>query len=401
MNSFIVKGAWLIDGTGRPPVENGAVRIEGERIAAVGTEKEIGAPPAFRVIDCGDQVLIPGLIDCHGHVSMDPTQDNWPARLNDSDVEQTLRAVNNLAADLKAGVTTARSLGDRNFLDVTCKKAVESGKLLGPRLLVATRGIRATHGHGMVGYPFDGPDAVRHAVRENIKAGADIIKLFITGTVRAGLELPCFPSPEEVSVAIEESHRAGLRTAAHCIGGPGFETCLAAGLDCFEHGYFFTDRQIELLLKSGRWLDLTPSPFFTEERIRTLPAEIADAFRKDREEVGRRMEAIIRSGVKFAAGTDGMHGELARELEYIVGFGASESQALAAVTRNAAAVLGLEESVGTLEAGKFADIVAVQGNPLKDIRALKKVEMVISRGRVIFSEPLTPALSPARGERGW
>jgi len=387
MNQLVVKGSLLIDGTGRPPVEKGAVRIEGDRIAAVGLEKEIGPTAGLPVIDCRDQVLIPGLIDCHGHVSMDPTQDNWPARLHDSDVEQAIRAVNNLAADLRAGVTTARSLGDRNFLDVTCKKAIESGKIPGPRLLVATRGIRATHGHGMVGYPFDGPEAVRQAVRENIRAGADQIKLFITGTVRAGRGLSCFPSPEEISVAIAEAHRAGLRTVAHCIGGPGFEVCLEAGLDCFEHGYFFTDRQIELLLKSDRWLDLTPSPFFTEERIKTLPSDIAEAFRKDRDEVGRRMEAIVRSGVKFAAGTDGMHGELAKELEYIVGFGASESQALAAVTKNAAAVLGLEESVGTLEPGKFADLVGVEGNPLKDIRALKKVRTVISRGKLFSPQP--------------
>lgn len=384
MSLLIIKGALLIDGTGGPPIDKGALRIEGDRIGAVGPEKEIGAPAGFRIIDCGDQVLIPGLIDCHCHVSLDPTQENWPARLNDGDVEQTLRAVKNLAADLKAGVTTARSLGDRNFLDVACKKAVEAGKMLGPRLLVATRGIRTTHGHGMVGYAFDGPDAVRRAVRENIKAGADLIKLFITGTVRTGPELVCFPSPEEISVAIEEGHRAGLKTTAHCIGGKGFETCLAADLDCFEHGYFLTDREIELLIKSNRWLDLTPSPFFTEERIRTLPVEIADAFRKDREEVARRMEVIIRSGMKFAAGTDGMHGQLAQELEYLVGFGASESQALAAVTRNAAAVLGLEESLGTLEPGKFADIVGVEGNPLKDIRALKEVRTVISRGKPIF-----------------
>ena len=384
MNQVVIKGAWLIDGTGRPPIEKGAVRIQGDRIVAVGAEKDINPVSGVQIIDCRDQVLIPGLIDCHSHLSMDPTQENWPARLNDSDAEQTLRAVYNLAADLKAGVTTARSLGDRNFLDIVCKKAVESGKLSGPRLLVATRGIRATHGHGMVGYPFDGPEAVRRAVRENVKGGADVIKLFITGTVRTGPELPCYPSAEEISVAIQEADRAGLRTAAHCIGGVGFETCLAAGLDCFEHGYFLTDAQIDLLVKSDRWLDLTPSPFFTEERIRTLPSEIAEAFRKDRDEVARRMEVIIRSGAKFAVGTDGMHGELAREIEYLVDFGASEEQALAAATRNAAAVLGLEGSVGTLESGKFADLVGLQGNPLKDIRALKKVGTVISRGKLVF-----------------
>lgn len=384
MNQVVIKGAWLIDGTGRPPIGKGAVRIQGDRIVAVEAEKDIGPVSGVQVIDCRDQVLIPGLIDCHSHLSMDPTQENWPARLNDSDSEQAVRAVYNLAADLKAGVTTARSLGDRNFLDIVCKKAVESGKLSGPRLLVATRGIRATHGHGMVGYPFDGPEAVRRAVRENVKAGADVIKLFITGTVRTGQELPCYPSAEEIAVAIQEAHRAGLRTAAHCIGGTGFETCLAAGLDCFEHGYFLTDAQIDLLVKSDRWLDLTPSPFFTEERIRTLPSEIAEAFRKDRDEVARRMEVIIRSGVKFAVGTDGMHGELAREVEYLVGFGASEEQALAAATKNAATVLGLEGSVGTLESGKFADLVGLKGNPLKDIRALKKVGTVISRGKLVF-----------------
>ncbi len=384
MKELIVRGALLIDGTGRPPVEKGVVRIEGDRIVAVGTEKEIRTPAGMEALDCTDQVLVPGLIDCHNHLSMDPTQDNWPAHLNDSDIEQTLRAVNNLLIDVKSGVTTARCLGDRNFLDVVCKKAIESGKLLGPRLIVATRGIRATHGHGMVGYPFDGPDSVRRAVRENVKAGADVIKLFITGTVRTGAELPCFPSSAEISTAIEEAHRAGLRTAAHCIGGIGFETCLSAGLDCFEHGYFFTDDQIEALLKSDRWLDLTPSPFFTEARIRTLPVEIADAFRKDRDEVAERMSAMIKSGVKFAAGTDGMHGGLAQEAEYLVGFGASPEQALTAVTRNAAAVLGLEETLGTLEAGKMADIVGVRGNPLEDIRALHRVTTVISRGRVLL-----------------
>jgi len=329
-------------------------------------------------------VLIPGMIDCHNHVSMDPTQENWPAHLHDGDIEQTLRAAKNLAVDLKSGVTTARCLGDRNFLDVLCKKAIESGQLSGPRLVVATRGIRATHGHGMVGYPFDGLDSVRRAVRENVKAGADVIKLFITGTVRTGPVLPCFPSAEEISTAIEEAHRAGLPAAAHCIGGPGFDVCLSAGLDCFEHGYFLTEPQIESLVKSNRWLDLTPSPFFTEERIRTLPADLADAFHKDRDEVARTMGLLIRSGIKFGAGTDGMHGGLAKEAEYLVEFGASEAQALAAVTGNAAAILGLGGSLGTLEPGKMADLVGLSGNPLEDIRALAKVRTVISRG-TLFS----------------
>ena len=394
MNSLIVKGSLLIDGTGRPPLAKGAVRIQGDRIVAVGTQKEITPQAGDQVVDCPDAVLIPGLIDCHNHVSMEPAQENWPARLNDSDAEQTLRAVNNLLLDLRAGVTTARALGDRNFLDVACKKAIDSGKLAGPRLLVATRGIRAHHGHGIVGYPFSGPDQVRQAVRENLRAGAEVIKLFITGTVRGGKELFYYLSPDEISVAVQEAHRAGIRTAAHCIGGKGFEICLEAGVDSIEHGYFLSDSEIDLLLKSKSWLVLTPSPFFTEERIRTLPLDLAEAFRRDREEVAGRIKAIISSGVKFAAGTDGMHGGLAKELEYLVELGASPMQALTAATRHAAVVLGLEERIGTLEPGKFADIIGVKGNPLKNIQALKKVGTVISRGKLCSSEESSGFYSP-------
>lgn len=223
MNQLLVLAGLLIDGTGRPPVAQGTVLVEGDRIAAVGTGETIRPKPGAQVVECRDEVLIPGLIDCHNHLAMDPTMDNWPARMNDSDVEQTIRAIVNMATDLKAGVTTARCLGDKNFLDTACKKAVESGRLAGPRLLVATRGIRATHGHGIVGYPFDGPDQVRRAVRENLKTGADVIKLFITGTVCTGAEIFGYLSREEISAAVYEAHRSGVPVTAHCIGGIGLK----------------------------------------------------------------------------------------------------------------------------------------------------------------------------------
>ena len=386
MNQLLLRAELLIDGTGRPSIEKGAVLIEGERIVAVGTERDIRPGPSAQIVDCGDEVLIPGLIDCHNHLALDPTLENWPARMSDSEAEQTLRAVRSLAVDLKSGVTTARCLGDKYFLDVVCKKAIESGQLAGPRILVATRAIRAMHGHGIVGYPFDGPDQIRQAVRENLKAGADVIKLFITGTVRTGKDLPCYLSREEISIAVQEAHRAGVRTAAHCIGGIGLEECLAAGVDSIEHGYFVTDREIDLLLKSNRWLVLTPIPYFDEEFIRHLPPELADSFRRGREEVAERMAAAIRSGMRFAVGTDALHGGLAWAIEYLVKLGASESDALAAATRHAATVLGLEGTVGTLEPGKSADLVGIKGNPLKDIRALRKVSTVICRGKLFYSE---------------
>jgi imidazolonepropionase-like amidohydrolase len=386
MKQLLVKGKLLIDGTGRPPIEKGAILIEGDRIAAIGSGDNVIRDPDAQVLDCGNEVLIPGLIDCHNHLSMDPTQENWPARLNDDDIELTIRAIINLAVDLKAGVTTARCLGDKNFLDVQCKKAIENKRVIGPKLLVAGKGMRASHGHGMVGYPFDGPDQIRRGVRENLKAGADLIKLFITGTIRAGREITCYLSREEISVAVYEAHGSGVPVTVHCIGGIGFDDCLAAKVDCIEHGYFLNDRQVEQLVQSECWLVLTPSPFFTEERIQTLPPELSYALRRDRDEVAERMTTLIRSGVRFAAGTDGMHGGLAKEVEYLVRMGASTERAFQAITCNAAALMGLGDTVGTLEPRKIANIVGLEGNPLENIKALQKVRTVIAQGKIYYPE---------------
>jgi imidazolonepropionase-like amidohydrolase len=387
MDQLLVRGGLLIDGTGRPPIEKGAVLIEGNRIVAVGQEENISPKPNANVIDCSDQVLIPGLIDCHNHCSLDTTLESYQARMNDSDAEQTLRSINNLKIDLKAGVTTSRCLGDKNFIDIVLKRAIESGRLAGPRLLVATRGIRASHAHGVVAYPFDGTEEVRRAVRENIRAGADLIKVFITAAIRSDAEIICYLSKDEISVAVQEAHRAGLRTTAHCIGGIGLDHCITVGVDSIEHGYFITEQQIDQLLKLNRWMVLTPSPFFAEERFRVRTPESAESYHRWRDTVAERMSAVIRSGTNFAVGTDGLHGGLAKEIEYLVEFcGAKESDVLMAVTRQAAEFLGLEGIVGTLEAGKVADLVGVKGNPLRDIRALRQVKTVICRGRLYYSE---------------
>ena len=170
--------------------------------------------------------------------------------------------------------------------------------------------------------------------------------------------------------------------AVHCIGGIGLEWCIEAGVDSIEHGYFMTDREIDLLAQSDSYLDLTPSPFLTEARIRTLPHELIDAHLNEQDKARKRMAAAIKGGVKFAVGTDGMHGGLAQEIEYLVELGAPASEALMAATRYAALVCGLEESIGTLKPGKIADIIGVKGNPLEDIRTLGRVGTVISKGKV-------------------
>lgn len=384
MGKTLMKGGLVIDGTGRPPIDKGAILIDGERIIRVGKEEEVKERADVHVLDCSDQTLLPGLIDCHNHLSLDPRLENYLYRMIDPIPTLTLRAWETMKIDLRSGVTTSRCMGDKGFLDVECKKAVAEGRIEGPRLLIATRGIRAFHGHGFVGYPFGGIDQIQAAVRENLSAGADLIKIYITGTLRGPEGIPSYFSREEIQTAVDEAHRVGIPVATHCIGGIGFEWALEIGIDVIEHGYFLTDREIDLFVKSDKWLVMTPSVFFTDARIQTLPTDLIDGHLRQRDEVAQRMRAAIKAGIRFAVGTDGMHGGLAQEIQYLVDFGATPIQALMAATCHAAKVCGLEESIGTLEPGKFGDIIGVKGNPLEDIEALKRVKTVISRGEIKY-----------------
>ena len=383
MEKTLIRGARLIDGTGGPAVEPAVLLTARGVIEAVGADAAARAAEASEVWDFGDQTLLPGLIDCHNHLSLDPTLDNYLYRMNDPLPELTIRAVSSMKVDLMAGVTTSRCLGDKGFLDIACRKALAAGTLLGPRLLVATRGIRAPHGHGFVGYPFGGVEQIRSAVRENLQAGADLIKVYITGTLRGPRQILHFYSREEIQAAVDEAHRLGVPVATHCIGGPGLKLALETGIDVIEHGYFVTDKEIESLLKYDRWLVMTPSIFFTDARIRTLPPDLIDGHLRQREEVRQRLAAAIRAGVKYAVGTDGMHGGLAREIAYLVEMGATPAAGLQAATADAARVCGLGDRVGTLQKGKLADCIGVEGNPLEDPDALERVRTVILEGRLV------------------
>ena len=372
----------MIDGTGKPPVEDAAVCVEEGRIVSLGKRSDFGARFEGDCVELGNRTLLPGLIDCHSHLCLDASIPNWPAKFEVGEIELTLRAVRNMAADLQAGITSARCLGDRSFVDLHCRQAVDDGRLPGPTLKIATRGIRATRGHGLIGYPFDGAETLRRVVRENAEAGADFIKLFLTGTVPMD-PIVCYPTAEEIAAAIEEAHRAGLPVTAHCMGGPGFDLALDLGIDCIEHGYFLTEQQIERLARSNTWLVLTPSPYLSEEWQSTIPEPLAAGFRSGRESASRSMAAIIRSGARYAVGTDGLHGRLAQDISFLADLGASPADALAAATSRAATVYGRPREVGTLEPGKRADLIGVAGDPLTDIAALARVQTVVARGRLI------------------
>jgi imidazolonepropionase-like amidohydrolase len=383
MKMTLVRAAAMIDVAAGHVDQPGAILIQGGRIVATGIEATQRALEADKLIDCTGQTLLPGLIDCHNHLSLDPSLENYLLRMNDSIPELTIRAINTMAVDLNAGVTTSRCMGDKGFLDIECKKAVAAGIIKGPRLLVATRGIRAPHGHGYVGYPFSGVEPIRQVVRENLSAGADLVKIYTTGTVKSPKGLPHFFSREEVQTLVDEAHRAGVPVATHCIGGPGLTMALEAGIDVIEHGYFASDEEIENIGKRGRWLVMTPSIFYTDARIKTLPPDLIQPHILQREEVGQRMSAAIKSGIKFAVGTDGMHGGLAQEIKYLTDFGASAAAAIRAATIQAAMVCGMENEIGTLEAGKAADVIGVEGNPYDDISALFRVATVIQAGNIV------------------
>ena len=385
MKTLLIKGARIIDGTGEPPVVPGAVLVRGDKIEAVGTAALNLVGEAVETLDCGSETLLPGLIDCHNHLSLDPTLDNYLNRMTDPLPELTIRAVRTMEIDLQAGVTTSRYLGDKGFLDIHCRQAQADGRLAGPRIITATRGLRATHGHGFVGYPFSGAENIRRAVRENLAAGADLIKIYLTGTLRSSRGLPQSYSREEVQLLVDEAHRAGVPVATHCIGGPALHTAVETGIDVIEHGYFITDEEIELLLRSSCWLVMTPSIFFTDERIRPLPPNLVEGHLQQREEVGRRLTAAIEAGVRYAAGTDGFHGGLGRELQYLTDFGASPMEALMAATSRAAEVCGLADTIGSINVGRLADIIGVEGDPMQDIQALQRVRTVVQSGQVVKS----------------
>ncbi|MEX2233795.1 MAG: amidohydrolase family protein [Cyclobacteriaceae bacterium] len=380
----ILKARYVWDGIMKKAIRDGAILVEGGIIRAIGPAGELFAPSAAQVIDWPHATLLPGLIDSHTHLSMDGSLENYLDHMSDDIPVLTLRATSMMRRDLMAGVTTCRCLGDKEFLDVACREAEEKGEVTAPRLLVATRGIRAPHGHGFVGYPFQGPDEITKAIKENISRGADLIKIYITGTLKGNGNLPAYLTREEIKFAIEESHRAGLRIASHCVGGPGLDWAIEFGLDTVEHAYQITKEQTERLANSNTALVLTPGAVLSEERVRKLPHALIQGHLNEKDQMFASMASTIQAGIAFAVGTDGMHGDLAEDIAYLSALGATNMEALQAATIHGAKICGIESETGSLEAGKRADIIALEGNPLEDLAALRKVIAVIKKGNIEY-----------------
>ena len=381
----VIRCGTLFDGSAAPPVRDVAVVVTDGRIAAVGPAVSTPIPPAARMIDLRDRFVMPGLVDAHSHISIVPGRGNQIAQLKEPPVPQALRATANLRVDLAAGTTTMRVMAEEHFLDADVRDAIEAGVVVGPRLLCATRGITASNGHGRAISSFDGVDEIRRGVRENFQRGADHVKLFATGgvsTVSTNLQASVY-SREEIRAAVEEAERVGKYAAAHAHGGPGLRLAVEEGVSTIEHGALGSVDDVALMIDRKVWLVCTFAILFRPTGIEqgdTSRPAIMEKVRQARRVVEASFPRTLASGIRFAVGTDSMHGLMAYELETLVRFGVSPRDALLAGTRWGAEACRVEGEVGTLEPGKRADLIAVDGDPLADMTAMRRVTWVMKDG---------------------
>ena len=386
MSDIILKADRVLVGEDLNLKEHMAVIVRDGKIEEIVPQAECPAVEGAEVIDLKNTTLMPGMIECHNHLSIDAT---IPEHLEllawSTECELTLIALDGFRKDLMSGVTTARCMGDRFYIDVTLKKLIEQGKVAGPKLLAAGIGMKGSHGAGYIGSPHCGPEEIRKTARENLKKGVDLLKLFITpGVPDPESEfVPSFLSLEEIAMAVNEAARKNLPVAAHCIGGQGLKDCIDGGVQVIEHMYMCTPQDAEWLANSKCIVDFTSGIFLDPTREETLSANNAYRVRKNRPRVRERLKLLMSTGVPYVLGTDAYHGYLYREVGYAVELGSDIVTALKGVTSNAAKVCGLGDRIGSLKKGYTADIIAVEGNPLTDVACLAKVPFVMQNGNIV------------------
>jgi imidazolonepropionase-like amidohydrolase len=383
-----LRAAMLVDGTGARPVRDGVVQVEGERIVRVGRASQF-ALPAQDVLDLGDACLLPGLIDMHGHLRLSHLEADTSRQMRDPTPLYLERACENLLVNLRSGVTTMRCHGDRDFLDVHLRQRIADQDVRGPRLLVATRGIKSPGCSGglVATVIVDGREAIDEAVRHNARRGADHIKIFASDGLgpRATATRAAWTA-DEARAAVEAAHAEGLPIAAHCHGGPLARPLIEAGVDSIEHGSFLTDNELDAMAARGTHLDMTLGVLLDprsslRQRLRVTLG--GDGLRRLVDEVLERMRRALDLGVTVTLGTDTMHGLLGVEAAALASLGVWPVEVIATMTSRAARVLRRADQFGTLKAGLIADVIAVAGDPLRDIDALGKPVFVMARGRQI------------------
>ncbi len=369
-----------------------AVVVEGDRIAALHRDGEPSSKDAGTNLDFADATVLPGLIDMHTHLGINHRTGDIRAQMRQSAVEHILAGTRNLREDLASGVTTAKLNGDRDFLDVQMRQAVQNGAAEGPRLFVSGRGIKASRCTGGVVATCiaDDHEAVWRFVDENIRARVDWIKLFASGSVFGAQPdvLEPFYTDTEISVAANVARAAEKRVSVHCFGGEAADACLQAGVDVIDHGWLLTERQLQAMARLGTWLCPTAGVLtHPQGALAHLPAGPAQDEGKRRvEQVCDVVRSALRLGVPLLVGTDGLHGCMAYELKLLQDLGGRPEKLMAAATGKAARVLGQEGKIGTLRPGAMADVLVVRGNALADVACLADVLLVVQSGRIVAQQ---------------
>ena len=398
----VIRNVTLLDGTGAAPVPGHALIVEGRRISWIGPEAQLPEGSDGHAIDGQGGTIMPGMINCHVHLTNDGSPDLFGQVERDSVTVSALRGYLNLQATLESGVTSVRDCGAANGIALDLARAVDDGLVPGPRIRAAGRVITMTGGHGhFIGREADGPAGVRQATRAEIKAGAHFIKAMATGGVLTPGVVPTQTAlqPDELEQVAREAHNAGRRAACHAIGNEGIKNAIRAGIDSIEHGFYLDDEALELALDRGTVLVPTliaVNQIVNNGKTGAMPAWVVE---KAESESGHHREsfaAAVRSGMKVAAGTDAgtpfnPHTYLPQELALMVDYGMRPMEAIVAATRNAAENLGLAPDVGTLEVGRLADIVVVDGDPSSDITAAGRVRFVMKDGVLARDDLSVPA----------
>lgn len=378
---ILLKAKNIVIGEELENLEDGILKVEDGKIVEIyKSEEEIPEIEKDYMVVFRDKTIIPGMIDCHNHLALDARLENHLVKMNDSESEQTIRALKTMRDDLLSGVTTARCMGDRYYIDITCKNAQKNGRILGPKLIVSGIGMRASHGHGFVGLPFSGAEEFRKQARENIAHGVDFLKVFMTKVINETSFIYHFLSPEELKAVVQEAKSVGITTACHCSGGQGLDDCLDAGIDCLEHIYYISEEQIKRVKELDRWVVFTPSYALNDELLFKFSPKGKEESLEEKEIIINCMENAIKGGLKFGIGTDGLHQGLAQEAKYIYELGASKRDVLSGITVNAAKLCGIDDSRGVIKKGFDADLVVLDDNPLENIDALSKVFKVFQNG---------------------
>lgn len=378
------------------------ILIEGNLIKAVGPG--LAAPAGAKVIDLRGKTVLPGLIDCHTHITGQP--ENYLSdifRKSPMDVAVTAHVY--ARRTLEAGFTTVRDMGAMEYIDVALRNAINGGGVAGPRILASGLAISATGGHGdIVGFSprlrfdqfsgvADGPDAVRALVRRNVKYGGDVIKLIATAGVLSEEESVGAPqySLEEMKTAVEEAARWGRKVAAHAHGTEGIKQAVAAGVASIEHASLLDSEAISAIKAAGIYIvpDIYNDDYIVSEFVKLgFPQSTID---KEKQVGLRQRESFrtaVQAGVKIAFGTDAgvyPHGWNARQFAYMVKWGMTPMQAIQAATVSAADLLGRSDTIGAVAPGRLADLIAVDGDPTKDITVLERVAFVMKGGQVVIS----------------